>query len=607
MTEQGTFGRYEIIGELGRGGMGTVYRAYDPNFDRDVALKVLPPQFMNDSDFHRRFEREARTIAALEHPAIVPVYDFGQEDSQPFLVMRFMDGGTLYGRIQKGSLSIEETLVILERIGPALDEAHEKGIVHRDIKPENILFDKRGDAHLSDFGLVKITSMTDSMSFAMVLGTPAYMSPEQVHSDEELGPRSDIYSLGVTLFEMLTGQVPYYDKVPTKIMMKHVMHPVPDILSVKPNLPQGCANIIARAMAKDPGQRYASVGEMTAALSSVAKGEPTPADDTVVQARGAGRQILSRFPTRPPEGKTSVSASIQAALVSTLKGHTDTVWSVAWSPNGQVLASASSDNSVILWNAQTGERARALKYDDRLHAVAWSHSGAMLACGAGDGKVVVWEAKSDGHLFTLEGHKDEAHSVAWSPDDARLVSASDDNTLMLWDVETSELLAKLEGHSRRVRSVAWSPDGALLVSGAADRRVIVWDAFTGAQVTTLEGHTFRVNDVAWSPDSTRLVSGSFDGALIVWEAGVWTPLGRLEGHADSIHSVSWSSDGLFLASGAHDHSVTVWDAETGEQLATLTEHSEAVRGVAWSPSPDGPGSAILASSSDDHAVLVWKL
>jgi eukaryotic-like serine/threonine-protein kinase len=199
------FGRYQIKRELGRGGMATVYLAHDPRFGRDVALKVLSGAYRDDPTFRGRFEREARTIASLEHPAIVPVYDFGEDGEQLYLVMRYISGGTLLDRIVMKPFTLAESAPIIQRIASALDHAHENGVIHRDLKPANILFDKYNNAFLSDFGIVKyIEATTQGLTGSGVIGTPAYMSPEQIHGDQEIDGRSDIYTLGIILFEMLT-------------------------------------------------------------------------------------------------------------------------------------------------------------------------------------------------------------------------------------------------------------------------------------------------------------------------------------------------------------------------------------------------------------------
>lgn len=252
--------------------MATVYEAYDPRFERTVALKMLPREFMHEAEFRARFTREARTIATLEHPAIVPVYDFGEENGQPFLVMRLMTGGSLSDRLAKGAIPIDEAAVILKRLGSALDRAHSKGIIHRDLKPSNVLFDQYGDAFLADFGIVHVSSSTNALTASgSLVGTPTYMSPEQVYGDKQLDGRSDIYALGVILFQMLTGNTPYDADTPARMMMKHVMDPVPQILSLRPDLPPACNEIINKAMAKERDERFSSATDLSTALTAVTK------------------------------------------------------------------------------------------------------------------------------------------------------------------------------------------------------------------------------------------------------------------------------------------------------------------------------------------------
>ena len=269
-------GIYEIKSELGRGGMATVYRGYDPRFEREVAVKVLPQELLHsDPQFRLRFEREAKIIAQLEHSAIVPVYDVGESDGQPYFVMRYMNGGSLSERIKAGVFSIEETIQILAAIAPGLDEAHSKGIVHRDIKPSNILFDKRGNPYISDFGIAKLTqAQAGNVTGSAIIGTPAYMAPEQAQGIEVDG-RSDIYALGIILFEMLTGKQPYEADTPMAVAIKHITDPVPQIRQTNPKLPEGMETIIQKAMAKNKNDRFASAIEMTNALREVARNVTT--------------------------------------------------------------------------------------------------------------------------------------------------------------------------------------------------------------------------------------------------------------------------------------------------------------------------------------------
>ena len=287
--------RYEIRRELGRGGMAAVYLAYDPNFDREVAIKVLPHELMHDPAFRTRFHREARTIAALEHPAIVPVYDFGEQDGQPYLVMRYLSGGSLVARIRSGPVPAAEAARILARIGSALDAAHAKGIVHRDLKPANILFDQYGEAYLGDFGIAQLSEGSSTLTGSMILGTPAYMSPEQISGEKKVDGRSDIYALGIVVFEMLTGKTPFQSDSPVKLMMMHVSTPPPPISETDAKLPPGSAAILERALAKEPDQRWQKAAEFSRAFQDVT-GERKPVS-AAITSDGAARPAVTRdFP-----------------------------------------------------------------------------------------------------------------------------------------------------------------------------------------------------------------------------------------------------------------------------------------------------------------------
>ncbi len=278
-------GRYEIRAELGRGGMATVYHGYDPRFEREVAVKVLPSELLHsDPQFKLRFEREAKIIAQLEHPSIVPVYDVGDEGGQPYFVMRYMNGGSLSERIKAKVMSIEAAARILGQIAPGLDEAHSKGIVHRDLKPSNILFDAKGTPYISDFGIAKLSqAQASSVTGSAIIGTPAYMAPEQA-SGENVDGRSDIYAVGIILFEMLTGRQPYEADTPMAVAIKHITDPVPHILEANPNLPPDVDAIIQTAMAKRKEDRFSTAVEMVDALRAVGSGGKTELRRTVKTA-----------------------------------------------------------------------------------------------------------------------------------------------------------------------------------------------------------------------------------------------------------------------------------------------------------------------------------
>ena len=266
-----TIGRYKIKSELGRGGMATVYRAYDPSFEREVAIKVLPREMLHNPQFHIRFERELKLVAALEHPSIVPVYDVGDEDGQPYFVMRYMTGGSLSEWIAKGKFSLQDAARIVEKIAQGLSYAHKKGIIHRDLKPDNILFDENDQPFITDFGVAKLAEASGSLTGSGVVGTPAYMSPEQAQGTE-VDIRSDVYGLGVIVYQMLSGQQPYKADTPMGVVIKHVTEPVPEILSVCPDLPVEVDVLIKTALAKDRNKRYATTVDLAKALNLIAFG-----------------------------------------------------------------------------------------------------------------------------------------------------------------------------------------------------------------------------------------------------------------------------------------------------------------------------------------------
>jgi serine/threonine protein kinase len=269
MTTPEAFGRYQIKDELGRGGMAIVYHAHDQRFNRSVALKILPREFLFEHTFRARFDREAQAIAALEHWAIVPVYDYGEQDDQPFLVMRYMPGGSLLGRIAGGGLPLGEVIPIVDRIAAALDFAHRKNIIHRDVKPANILFDDEGDAYLSDFGIARLAESTMQLTGSGFVGTPTYVAPEMMHKGG-VTPLVDVYALGVTLYQVLAGKPPYEGDTPMGTALAHATQPIPDIVECCPGLPGAIQTVIEGALAKDPADRYQSAGALADGLREVA-------------------------------------------------------------------------------------------------------------------------------------------------------------------------------------------------------------------------------------------------------------------------------------------------------------------------------------------------
>ncbi len=264
-----TVGQYQIIEQLGQGGMATVYKAYHAALDRDVAIKVLHPAFTEDPNFLARFQREARVVAKLDHPNIVPIYDFSQHENQPYLVMKFIKGETLKARLSRRKMTLEEALPILEKVGVALQYAHKKGIVHRDVKPSNVLLSEDGETYLTDFGLARIAqSGSSTLTSDQMVGTPQYISPEQAMSKSDLDFRTDIYSFGVMIYEIAVGRVPYNADTPYAVIHDHIYTPLPLPRNVNPNVPEEIERFLLKALAKNPVDRFVDINSMMKAFRS---------------------------------------------------------------------------------------------------------------------------------------------------------------------------------------------------------------------------------------------------------------------------------------------------------------------------------------------------
>jgi len=253
-------GPYRVMEQLGQGGMATVYKAYHASLDRYVAIKVLHPAFREDPSFTARFTREARVVAKLEHPHIVPIYDYSEFEGQPYLVMKFIEGETLKARLARGPLSAEEAVRVVNAVGAALSYAHSKGILHRDIKPSNVLLAPDDGIYLADFGLARIAQSGEStLSSDMLLGTPHYISPEQAQGKKDLDAGTDIYSLGVVMYELAVGRVPFNADTPFSIIHDHIFTPLPMPRQLNPKVPAGVERVLLKALSKNRADRYADV------------------------------------------------------------------------------------------------------------------------------------------------------------------------------------------------------------------------------------------------------------------------------------------------------------------------------------------------------------
>jgi WD40 repeat protein len=625
---------YEIVGELGRGGMGVVYKARHIQLDRLVALKMILAGSHAGAEERARFRTEAEAVARLQHPHVVQIYDVGEHQGLPYLALEFCAGGSLAARLDGTPLPPGAAAALAETLARAMHAAHQAGVVHRDLKPANVLLTADGTPKITDFGLAKkLDAARGRTRSGAIVGTPSYMAPEQagttaasaqaVAISREMGPAADVYALGAILYELLTGRPPFMGSTPMNTVLQVLTcEPVPPRLLV-PKVPRDLETVCLKCLHKEATKRYASAADLAEDLRRFQAGEP-------IRARPVGPVgRLTRWARRRPALTALVGVSGLALLALVGGGggwyHSTRLQTALGEASRQRdLASLAQEaaeearqgeeeqrkraEAARAGEARERARAEGLLYFmsiERAHS-AWreNESTRALEILAGCKPALRnWEwgylsRLCHSELITLQGQIGWVRGVAWSPDGTRLASVGDDRMGRVWDARTGQLLRTFEGHDNSVRSVAWSPDGKRLASASFDRTVKVWDAATGRELLTLNGHTENVWAVAWSPDGTRLASASNDRTVRVWDAVTGQEALTLNGHTGEVIGVTWSPDGKRLASGSHDGTVKVWDAGTGQQVLTLNEASGY---VAWSP--DG---SRLAGTSQYRRVKIWN-
>lgn len=319
-------GPYRIIEQLGQGGMATVFKAYHAALDRYVALKVLHPAFHQDQSFTMRFQREARVVARLEHPNIVPIYDYSEHEARPYLVMKYIEGDTLKARLNQGPLLSEEIENVVNSVGAALAYAHRQGILHRDIKPSNVMIATDGMIYLADFGLARIAEAGEStMSSDSIMGTPQYISPEQAMGKKDLDAGTDIYSFGVMLYEMVVGQVPFSADTPFSIIHDHIYTPLPLPRKVNPNVPEPVQRVLLKSLAKDRLDRYQKTEELISSFKEAWMEAGIPMRGTAMTLpHGTIQTVQSAAPQVQPQVSQTTNPAI--ATVKESKPRSPWMW-----------------------------------------------------------------------------------------------------------------------------------------------------------------------------------------------------------------------------------------------------------------------------------------
>jgi WD40 repeat protein/tRNA A-37 threonylcarbamoyl transferase component Bud32 len=658
-------GRFEVKACLGEGAFGRVYRAYDPQLDREVALKVAKTESLNSPRQVERFLREARAAAQLRHPNIVPLFEAGRDDDTYFIASAYIEGRTLAHAIDQNPPDFRHAAQIVRRLAEALAYAHALGIVHRDVKPANVMLDAKGEPLVMDFGLAARDEGGEKLTQeGSVMGTPAYMAPEQTRGKAE--PASDQYSLGATLYELLTARPPFRAETPMETLLQSLeAEPVPPSQR-NPQVPRDLETICLKCLRKAPSERYPDCQALADDLRRWLEGEPIAA-----RRLSPGERLLKLAWRRPTLVATYALTVLALALIgiasivtwlwreadqeSTNARHAE---AEAVQQRENALA-ARADAERQQKKAEVAEQAalaakqesayfRYLRQVDLAHR-EWQAGNVgrtvelLKECDPGpDHRPWEWRyvrRLCQAYLLDCQGHTDRVTSVAFSPDNKRIASGSDDRTVRVWDAQNGQQLHCLV-HTSEVRGVAFSPDGQRIAS--LDKTVRVWDAQNGKHLvgweskaplhsvtfspdgrhiltstgngwvklldaaTGTETRSFRwlgrpAKCLAFSPDGKRFAGCGFDPDVRIYDVASGEVVLDLQGHMTPVWSAAFSPDGKHIAGGGHDRTVTVWDAVTGQLGLTLQGHTDIVQSVAYS----GDAKRI-ASASDDRTVRVWN-
>ncbi|MCY3021234.1 MAG: protein kinase [Planctomycetota bacterium] len=579
---------YKVISELGRGGMGVVYKARHIGLNRVVALKMILSAEHAGREAVVRFKAEAEAVAQLKHPNIIQVYDIGEQDGRPFFSMEFVEGGSLQNRIRGQPQPPKWCAEVAEKLALAMHVAHSQGIVHRDLKPANVLLTAQGEPKIMDFGLAKRVESGEALTQSgAVMGTPQYMAPEQASGEaRRVGPPADVYALGAILYTMLTGKPPFSAETAMATVQK-VLHEEPAPPSrMTQRIPADLETICLKCLQKEPQKRYASAQELAADLRRFLDHEP-------ILARRAGAiERSTKWARRRPAAAALIGVSA-VAMVTLIGGG---LWYNAQlrTERDRALISEKTAETATTNEKAEAQRARASEDDAKRRSVEVQRRLAESLVSQGDALCLAGRVSEAKRQYT------EAQDLLAGLGDSTLLA--DIGLFEAYDRDPAVFNICI-GHTDSVEGgVAFSPNGKLAVSGSYDKTVKLWDLGTGQAMRTFLGHTEGVRSVAFSPDGNRALSGSYDKTLKLWDVATGRELRTFSGHAGSVGSVALSPDGKVALSGSDDKTLILWDVETGHEIYMLSGHAKEVRAVAFTPD----GKSVL-SGSDDGTMKVWSV